>query len=353
MNRCGGFCHSEKTKKDLNMKNNSLKEIAKVLKNAETIVLYPHVNPDGDTIGSSSALCKALRKLGKTCYILMKENLPDNMAFTDQNPLKVGPSYFINEVDSLEVVDVSMCLDCGELGRFPDRIDEFKKGTTSICIDHHDTSKGNFDYNYIDSKSAATGALVFDLIKELKVEMDAEMGEALFLAITTDTGNFQYSNTDKKCHEIMAELYDIGVDVNKVSTAIYENVRPEKYLVLAHAMNNLRLISYDENSQPLAAMAHIDLKTLKNLEALPEETDDIVEKLRSIKGVEIGVFLKEKETGVIRVSMRAKSKGNVAEIAKKFNGGGHVKAAGCTLYMTMDEAIKVMTDKVREALKNL
>lgn len=339
------------------MKNNSFKEIAQALKTAQTILLFPHINADGDAIGSGVALCKALRLLGKDCYILMCESVPENFRFTDTHRDK-DESYFTDNLNIFDHIDVAMCVDCGELNRFPDREDVFNRGRVKICLDHHDTSKGIFDLNYIDSNASATGILAFHLIKELGIIGDKEIGEAIFLAITTDTGNFQYSNTNKECHEVMAKLYDWGIDANKVSVAIYENVRWEKYMVQACAMENCRLIMRNgdeakENSKLMGALAFIDMDTLDKLGALPEETDDIVESLRSIKDVEIAVFLKEKENNVIRVSMRAKTEANVAEIAKKHGGGGHVKAAGCTLYMALEEAVSVMTEAVKEALNKL
>ena len=248
----------------------------------------------------------------------------------------------------IEHPDVSVCVDCGDFGRFPMRMEKFLSARTTVCVDHHGTTQNFCDYNYVDSGAAATGELIYALIKEMVPEADVETGEAIFAAITTDTGNFQYSNTTKNCHLIMAELYDLGVDTNKVSVEIYENERQEKLMITARALSALEIFGGG-----CGAISHLTLEDMKEIGAEPFETDGVIEKLRSISGVEYAAFVKEKEPGVIRVSMRAKRRGNVASIASELGGGGHVKAAGCTLNMPLDEAVNLVKSKLNEAIKEL
>ncbi|MBQ1229168.1 MAG: bifunctional oligoribonuclease/PAP phosphatase NrnA, partial [Firmicutes bacterium] len=252
--------------------------------------------------------------------------------------------------DLIKNADVSICVDCGDVSRFPARKEKFLQGKTTVCIDHHQTTSEFCDYNYVDPAAAATGELIWALLKEMGAEPDAEIGQAIFAAIATDTGNFQYSNTTKNCHLIMADLYDWGVDTNKASVEIYENERLEKLQITVKALNTLEILGSDFNK---AAFAHITLADMEDCGAEPAETDGVIDKLRSIRGVEYAAFLKEKEPGVIRVSMRAKRRGNVAEIASKYQGGGHIKAAGCTLYMSMEEALAVMKKELEEAISKL
>ena len=323
------------------MANNTFKEIAEVLLKAEKILIYPHINADGDAVGSAAALCHTLRRLGKTAYVLIEEQLPANLRFMDKG-------YFTFDEKVIEHPDVSVCVDCGDFGRFPMRREKFLSARTTVCVDHHGTTQNFCDYNYVDSGAAATGELIYALIKEMVPEADVETGEAIFAAITTDTGNFQYSNTTKNCHLIMAELYDLGVDTNKVSVEIYENERQEKLMITTKALSTLEIFGGG-----CGAIAHLTLEDMKEIGAEPFETDGVIEKLRSISGVEYAAFVKEKEPGVIRVSMRAKRRGNVASIASKLGGGGHVKAAGCTLNMPLDEAVNLVKSKLSEAIKEL
>ena len=323
------------------MANNTFKEIAEVLLKAEKILIYPHINADGDTVGSAAALCHTLRRLGKTAYVLVEDELPSNLRFMDKG-------YFTFDEKVIEHPDVSVCVDCGDFGRFPMRREKFLSARTTVCVDHHGTTQNFCDYNYVDSAAAATGELIYALIKEMVPEADVETGEAIFAAITTDTGNFQYSNTTKNCHLIMAELYDLGVDTNKVSVEIYENERQEKLMITTKALSTLEIFGGG-----CGAIAHLTLEDMKEIGAEPFETDGVIQKLRSISGVEYAAFVKEKEPGVIRVSMRAKRRGNVATIASELGGGGHVKAAGCTLNMPLDEAVNLVKSKLSEAIKEL
>lgn len=325
------------------MANNTMKEIAHVLLDAQSVLIFPHINMDGDAIGSSVALCKELRKRGKKCWVLAEDPMPNNLVF-------IGKGYMTAEHDMIKNADVSICVDCGDVSRFPARKEKFFEGRTTVCIDHHQTTSEFCDYNYVDPAAAATGELIWALLKEMGAEPDAEIGQAIFAAIATDTGNFQYSNTTKNCHLIMAELYDWGVDTNKASVELYENERLEKLQITVKALNTLEILGIDFNK---AAFAHITLADMEDCGAEPAETDGVIDKLRSIRGVEYAAFLKEKEPGVIRVSMRAKRRGNVAEIASKYQGGGHIKAAGCTLYMSMEEALAVMKKELEEAISKL
>lgn len=310
--------------------NNTYKEIAQVLESAQRILLYPHVSADGDALGSCAALCRALRMKGKEAFILVEEELPLNLKFMDRG-------YCTEDKAILEDVDISFCVDCGDTTRFPERKEKFFEGKKTICIDHHHTTTEFCDYNYVDPDASATGELVFDLLKEMGTPRDIEIGEAIFAAITTDTGNFQYSNTRKKSFEIMAELFDWGVDTNKVSVELYENIRLERKIIESMAFSTMSLLADGK-----AAVAYVTREMLEQSGALSEETENVIRELRSIAGVEYAAFLKEKAPDTVRLSLRAKTTGDVAVIAEKFGGGGHVKAAGATLNMTIEEAVSAV-----------
>ncbi len=321
------------------MNNNSLREIADKIIEVDQILLFPHVNMDGDALGSAAALCKGLRLLGKKCSVLIEDEIPGYLMFLDKG-------YCIENADKIKSPDLCICVDCAEISRFKKRKEKFMQGKSSMCIDHHITSDPFCDYNYIDGNAAATAEIVFKLLKELNVQMDKEIGEALWAGITTDTGNFQYSNTTKETHEIVVQLYDLNIDHNDISVKIYENVRPEKMLMTNKVMDNIRFFAGGK-----AAITYVTLDMLKETGAKADETEGIVEKLRCIAGVEIAAFLKEDAEERIKVSMRSKSYANVAEIAMRFNGGGHTKAAGCTINADMPFALKMMVNEIEITLK--
>lgn len=319
--------------------NNTFKQIAEQLNKHSTFLLFPHVSMDGDALGSCVALCKALRKMGKVSWVLIEDEIPGNIAFLDKG-------YCTDNQKIIDdVLDCAIAIDCGELSRFPKRADKFKKAKISICIDHHMTSEEMCDYNYICPEAAATGELIFELLKAMNVEADKEIGEAIFAAITTDTGNFQYSNTSKKSHEIIAELYDWNIDANKVSVEIYQNIRFEKMLITNRALDHIEIFGDGK-----IAMSYLTKREIEEVGADSSETDEVINRLRDIRGVEYACFIKEKEEKVIRVSLRAKRNGDVASIAKAIGGGGHIKAAGATLYMTLNEAKKLLKGELLKAL---
>lgn len=321
------------------MKNNTFAEIAAVLSASEKILIYPHINMDGDALGSAAALCKGLRSKGKECYVLLEDSIPANLAFLDRG-------YCTFEQNIIKKPDVSVCVDCGDTGRFEKRAKKFAAAPVTVCIDHHETTSFFCGFNYVDPDAAATGELIFKLLLELGVEIDQEISEALFAAITTDTGNFQYSNTTSETHRIVAALYDAGLDANKVSIDLYESTRIERLLIENAAISNMSTIAGGSG-----VIAYVTQKMLKETGALLEETEGVVQKLRSIGGVEAAAFLKEAEDGRVKVSLRSKKRVNVADLAASLGGGGHIRAAGCTLNCTMTEAFDLLKEKLTDSLE--
>ena len=338
-----------------------LRTIASKLITAKNILLFPHVGIDGDAVGSCVALAKALRVMGKRVYALYKDELPGNLEFmvTDRQ----GEPYFTDDPDIISdgELDVSMAVDCGGWDRFRPYEDKFRAAKATIVVDHHGTSvitekdgttHSIADMAVIEPDASACGLLIFDLIKEMqavaevRILPDREIGEALFAAITTDTGNFQYSNTNKKCFEVMAELADWGVDFNRVSVLIYENERLEEVRIRSRAMDNLELISGGRG-----AVSYVTGDDLREIGVREGETDSIVKVMRAIGGVEIVAFLKEKDHDVVRVSYRSKSFADVSKMAESHSGGGHKKAAGCTLYMPIIDAVELIKKEIEEFLE--
>lgn len=319
-------------------KNDTLKEIGQQFLKADSVLLFPHENVDGDALGSCAALCRALRLKGKDAYILIEGDMAEFLKFLDKD-------YCSRDMDVIKDPDICACIDCGDVDRFKKRKDKFFTGKTRICIDHHVTSDPDVDFRYIDGNAAATGEIIFKLLGAMDIDLDQEMAEALFAAITTDTGNFQYSNTTKESHEITGALYDAGIDANKVSVEIYETVRPERMRLQALVLGGMEIFADGE-----AAMACVTQKMLEETGTTMDETEGIASMLRSVKDVQIAAFLKEKKKDEIKVSLRAKRKGDVAKIGAAHGGGGHVKAAGCTLHCSIEEAAEIMKKEIAESL---
>lgn len=318
--------------------NNTFQEIGNVLLNSENILLYPHLNMDGDAMGSAVALCRTLRGAGKNCHILIEDKVPENLKFMDQG-------YCTMDQNIMGDPDVSVSVDCGDEGRFPGRASKFRTSKITVCIDHHRTTENFCDYNYVDPGAAATGQLIYKLIKAMDLPIDKEIGEALFAAITTDTGNFQYSNTTEETHRIVADLYESGIEANKVSIEIYENNSIQRLMVNGKILETLETVLDGK-----CALCYVTQAMLEETGAMMEETEGIVQQLRALAGVEVAVFLKEKDENTTKVSMRSKSYADVAEIAASFGGGGHIRAAGATINHSVTESLEIIKQKLIESL---
>ncbi len=335
--------------------NNTFEEIAKEFLKAGKVLIFPHVNPDGDAVGSSVSLCLALRRLGKKAYVLIDTELPANLRFLenacciklDTLPQNSPEELFARIFDG-ERPDICACVDCSEVSRFEERKAFFFAGRRLGCIDHHATGKPFADFNFIDGDIAAASEISYALVREMeritgRQLIDGELGSVIYAGICTDTGNFQYSNTTHDTFRIAMELLDAGVEPSKVSVELYQNVKLSKLLISSESLNHLEIFADGR-----AAMSYVSQEMLQKTGASMDETDGIVESLRSIAGVEVAVFLKENGPCETKVSTRAKSFANVAAICAKFGGGGHVRASGCTIHEGLDKAIEIMKREVEE-----
>ena len=321
------------------MKSNaSLKELAGFLKAADKIVIFTHTPPDGDALGSAAALCRVLRKMGKTSWILMDEDVPDYISFMDTE-------FCTRDKDIVKDHDISICVDCGEYSRFPALADKFDEGKLKLCVDHHATGDGFGDHYYIDPSEAATCQLIYKLIKELEAAggselIDKTVAESLYTGINTDTGSFQYSNTTAETHAIAADLMSHGVDHTAINVKLYQTIPMTKLKIQSAILQRAEFLFGGQ-----VAIGYVTGEMLEEAGAVLDDAEGTIDMLRNIEGVEIAAFLKEKGDAV-KVSMRAKSHANVAEIVSVFGGGGHVKAAGCTLEMGMEEALDKLKSEI-------
>ena len=321
------------------MKNNaSLKEIGDILENARSVVIFPHINIDGDALGSAVALCIAMRKEGKEAWVLMEEEIPHYIDFLDS-------SCCTCDGDCIKEPDVCICVDCSEEKRFKGRAAVYRRGKTKLCIDHHATGEGFGDYYYIDSGEAATAQLIYKLFMEMNWDIGKIEAVHLYVGIVTDTGCFQYSNTTAETHRIAAELFSAGIPHMDVMVRLYQNVSRRRVSIQSEILKTMEFFADGR-----LAMAYVTEDMLKKVSADIDDTEGVIDTLRNIEGVEFAAFLNEKD-GFIKVSLRAKSYGDVAGVAVKFGGGGHMKAAGCTIDAPMEKAVDMLKSEMLKSLE--
>jgi phosphoesterase RecJ-like protein len=208
-----------------------------------------------------------------------------------------------------------------------------RSAKTWINIDHHPSNPGYGDLVYIDSTAPATGQILFELITSQDLPMDSAIAENLFVAISTDTGSFQYPNTTARTFEIGAQLLHCGVNVGRVSQLLYENYPRRRAELLRELLGTMRF----EGEGKVASFS-LSLKTAADLGARPEDNEGLIDHIRAIQGVIVAVFFEELPEAKVRVSMRSKSDAaDVCAICEKFGGGGHRLAAGARVRGTLAE----------------
>ncbi|HEV2995469.1 MAG TPA: bifunctional oligoribonuclease/PAP phosphatase NrnA [Chthoniobacterales bacterium] len=309
------------------MTNSKFEEIGRVLREQQRFAILSHVRPDGDALGSQLALALSLKELGKTVRVWNEDGMLEKYSFVPgANLLSKPPS-------APEDVDVALALDTAIQNRLGNTLPAIRAAKIWINIDHHPSNPGYGDIVYIDPTSPATGQIIFELIKSQNLPLTRQIAENLYVAISTDTGSFQYPNTTAHTFEIAAELVRAGVDVGRVSQQLYENFPRRRSELLRELLATMRF----EAGGRVASFS-LSLNLARQLGVLPEDTEGLIDHLRAIRGVIVAVFFEELPDGKVRVSMRSKSEDvDVRTICQKFGGGGHILAAGARVRGTLPE----------------
>ena len=309
--------------------NASFEQIGEVLRNHQSFVLISHVRPDGDAIGSQLALGYALIAAGKSVRLINEDGLPDNLAFmAGSEKIELPPA------EPLEV-EVAIALDTATKPRLGDRaLHAASKAKIWLNIDHHVSNPKYGDLNLIDSSSPATGQILYQLIVALDLPMPAESRDAIYVAVSTDTGSFQYPSTTAVTYDLAADLIRRGLDVGTINSQTYDNHPYRRVELMRALLNTLELA---ENG--LVANWTMRDQLRIDLGLMPEDSEGLIDIIRAIRGIQVAVFFEELPDGKIRVSMRSKDRRfNVCEVATEFGGGGHALAAGIRMKGPLEAA---------------
>ncbi len=294
---------------------------------ATTIALISHVSPDGDNLGCLTGLAESLRQLGKDVRAICLDEIPYNLKFL----------YGIDKLSKEweKDFDLLITLDSSSIDRFGPGQDIVNKAKYKINIDHHISNNLDFDLNIVKADYSSTGEVLYELIKAYDLPIDINIAESIYTAISSDTGSFKYDSCTTRTFKIAAELLEFGIDLNKINTNLYSKNSLEKVKVLSTILNRLVI-----DKKRAFAYSYILKEDLKKLGAVESDADGSVEFIRDIDGIEVAMVLKEIDGG-FKGSLRSKFDKNVAELAQKFSGGGHIKAAGFTiLEKNLDKAIE-------------
>jgi len=318
---------------------NTPEEMIEVLRKAPKVALFSHVSPDGDCIGSMLAIGLALEKMGKEVSFYNPNPVPSYLSF-------LPGSSRIRQKHTNPQPKILLFVDCTDLGRVNMSKSEISGDSTVLNLDHHISNLSFGDYNWIDDQASAVGELALTLISQLGVEIDGDMATNLYTAIVTDSGCFEYSNTTAQTHRLAADLLDKGVDLSRIHHNIFDQKPLTQIKLLECALNGLEI-----HVDGQLAIMTLSAEDFQKCGAEQELSEGLVNYARSIAGVEVAVLLKEVGPQEIKGGLRSNRWLNVNEIAALFGGGGHQRAAGCTLRVPMAEAKQSITTAIEEALR--
>jgi bifunctional oligoribonuclease and PAP phosphatase NrnA len=289
------------------------KELVSVLKEEKVFIIAAHINPDGDAIGSALALSSALEADGKEVHVYNRDRVPEFYKFMP------GHKKFKPGLDAiLKKKPVLILVDCNSPERAALERYSFRK---SVVIDHHETASDFGEIRWVEPSAAATGLMVFFLIKRLRVAFTRDMATNLYTAIAVDTGTFRYSNTSSEVLHASAELIDAGASPASISESLYERWEKKRFDLLVMTLNNLEI-------QDDVAMMFITKDMFQKTGTASEDTENFSNFPRTIKSVKISALFRDTGDGFWKASLRSKGKVNVAKIAELYGGGGHKNAAG-------------------------
>ena len=322
--------------------NCTFDQIAAAFRAHHRFVVMSHLRPDGDAIGCAVALALCLRALGKEVVVWNHDGALEKLRFLPGSDLVQRPPAHPAEFD------VAIAVDTSTQPRLGDALHAVRCARLWINIDHHISNTGYGELVYVDSHAPAAGQIIYELIAATGLPFDAAMAENLWAAISTDTGSFQYSNTTARTFEIAAELIRAGVNVGKISEQLYQT-QPRRRLLLLRALLN----SMQFTSGGRAASFALSRATVDELGAGPEDTEGLIDTLRSTEGVLVAAFFEELDGGRVRVSMRSKDpRYDVCKICAHFGGGGHTLAAGARVAGGLAEVeakvLKAIDDAIQQ-----
>nr|WP_319489530.1 bifunctional oligoribonuclease/PAP phosphatase NrnA [uncultured Caproiciproducens sp.] len=308
----------------------SRNEAADFLREADNILILSHQYPDGDTLGSATALCRGLHKMGKHAKIRCSDMIVPKY------------QYLFSGVEIQEFVpSVIVAVDIADLQLIGEPNQSLYGDKIDLCIDHHPSNADYAKRSCVDAKAAATCEIIFDLLNLLDVEIDTFIADCLYTGITTDTGCFKYINVTPTTYRIAADLVEKGADGHKINRVMFDTKSRARIDIERCVMDSIRYF-YDNR----VAVIKITNEMIRSTGATEGDIEGLASIPRAIEGVIIGVTIREKSDGGFKISLRAQPPQNASKICSAFGGGGHAGAAGCTFNTTVEEAERLILAEI-------
>jgi len=316
----------------------TIDNIKEEIQKAEDIVILTHENPDGDAVGSALAMYLTLKKLNKEVDVIIPEysNVFSFLPGADQ----------IKKEGKEQAYDLAIAVDATGIGRLNGFAKYFEDAKVKIQIDHHQVNEMFGDYNFVNPASPACAQNLIFIIEQLGVEIDKEIGTCLLTGIITDTGGFKYEGVSAETFEFTSWLLAKGVNVSDVYKKVLQMKTRANYELRKLIMDRMEFLCDNK-----ITFTYITLQDKRKVNAMPGDDEGLVEIGRDIEGVEVSILLREKENGNYKASLRSNNYMNVSDICVTFNGGGHIRAAGCDIQGTLEQAKERILDEVIKYIK--
>jgi phosphoesterase RecJ-like protein len=316
--------------------NVSFHEIARAISKANRFAILSHVRPDGDALGSQLALALSIKQIGKSVVAWNEDGLPESFRFLKESNLITTPP---NEAQDF---DVAIALDTASRQRLGTALCAVRHADTWINIDHHISNPGYGDLVYIDPVAPATGEIIYEFVRAENLPLTYAAADALYVAISTDTGSFRFSNTTARTFEVAAELIKSGVNAGAISNKLYESYPKRRVQLLGEI---LPLAAFDANDKVASLTLTNEIKERLNIQH--DEIDGLIDYVRCVNTVVVALFFEELAEGRVRLSARSKSdKVDVNKICSELGGGGHPRAAGARIRGKLEEVRSLVLKRV-------
>ena len=302
-------------------------ETARWLREHDHFLILSHKRPDGDTIGSSAALCLGLRQLGKTAYVLRNMEVTEKYLHLHQGLTKDCP----------ETGDTLIAVDTAAPQLLPEAYSHLAK-FVRLRIDHHGSDTPFAPLQLVDPAAGACGEIIYDVLTEMGVTLDKPMAEALYTAVSTDTGCFRYANTTAHTFRTAAACWEAGGDLQTINQQIFDTNSFGKLRLQGWITENIR---FRRGGQ--VAVCALPSQVERELNLTEDDLENVSGFPRSIEGVKIAATLRQTGDGCVKVSVRALPGYDAAAVCAKFGGGGHKGAAGATLKAELEEAAAMVS----------
>jgi phosphoesterase RecJ-like protein len=303
----------------------------------QKIMVLGHKDADGDTLGCSLAFGEALRRLGKQVSIVMPHPLSQKYAWMP------GFDQIVERPD--EGVQLVLFFDAGSMARSGSAVEHIAEHATIVNVDHHSSNSRFGDVNIIDPEASAVGQMCLDMLEHFGWEITPAMASNLYTALMTDTGGFRHENTTPRALRDAARLAALGADPGYVASMVYKS-RPLTTLKLSA----LALASMQVEMNGQLVWAKVTRKMLRDAGAVMSESEDIIDTLNSLAGLDLAVIFKEVQSKLTKISVRSRGAVDAAALCGQFGGGGHLRAAGAEVALRLDEAIPTVLEAAREAI---